>query len=142
MSVVENPVRGWLRVEAMVVFIAATMVWVALNGGWARFALFVLLPDLSFAAYLVGPRFGAWVYNIAHSYAIPAVLAVVGGMLDQTALMLAGALWTAHIGFDRMLGFGLKYPTGFADTHLGTLGQRRVVSLTSARSAANTMSDQ
>src|SRR6267378_8432946 len=27
-------------------------------------------------------------------------------------------IWLAHIGFDRALGFGLKYPTHFKDTHL------------------------
>jgi hypothetical protein len=30
----------------------------------------------------------------------------------------AWLIWTAHIGFDRMLGYGLKYPTRFKDTHL------------------------
>jgi hypothetical protein len=29
-----------------------------------------------------------------------------------------GLIWLAHSGFDRMLGFGLKYPTFFGDTHL------------------------
>ncbi|WP_374546522.1 DUF4260 family protein [Rhodoblastus sp.] len=28
-------------------------------------------------------------------------------------------VWTAHIGLDRLLGFGLKHPAGFAFTHLG-----------------------
>ncbi len=27
-------------------------------------------------------------------------------------------VWFAHIGFDRMVGYGLKYPTDFFDTHL------------------------
>jgi len=33
-------------------------------------------------------------------------------------LLAYSLIWLAHIGFDRMLGFGLKYPTRFADTHL------------------------
>ena len=122
MSAVVNPVRVWLRLEALAVFIASVLVWIALNGGGLRFALGFLLPDLALLAYLVGPRFGAGVYNLMHSYLIPAALAVVGASLDQTPLLLAGALWTSHIGFDRMLGLGLKYPTGFADTHLGRIG--------------------
>ena len=28
-------------------------------------------------------------------------------------------IWAAHIGVDRVLGYGLKYPTAFRDTHLG-----------------------
>jgi hypothetical protein len=33
------------------------------------------------------------------------------------ALQLA-LIWLAHIGADRALGYGLKYPTRFQDTHL------------------------
>jgi hypothetical protein len=124
-SAVENPVRAWLRLEALVVFAGAVLVWIALDGSWLTFALVFLLPDLSFAAYLIGPRIGATVYNLAHSYAIPAVVAIAGASLDQAPLILAGSLWTAHIGFDRVLGYGLKYPTGFSDTHLGTIGRSR-----------------
>ena len=39
-------------------------------------------------------------------------------------IALAGAALVAHTGADRLLGFGLKYPTGFADTHLGRIGRR------------------
>src|SRR6188768_2556928 len=121
MSAVINPVRVWLRLEALVVFAGGVLVWIALNGGWVKFAVGFLLPDLAMLAYLLGPRTGAAVYNTAHSYVFPALLAIVGAMLDQSALLLVGALWTSHIGFDRMIGLGLKYPTGFADTHLGRL---------------------
>ena len=39
-------------------------------------------------------------------------------------LVLAVALvWCAHIGFDRALGYGLKYAAGFRETHLGRLGR-------------------
>jgi hypothetical protein len=34
-------------------------------------------------------------------------------------------IWIGHIGFDRVLGYGLKYPTAFRDTHLGQLGLGR-----------------
>jgi hypothetical protein len=30
-------------------------------------------------------------------------------------------IWLAHLGLDRMLGYGLKYPTEFNDTHLQRL---------------------
>ena len=29
----------------------------------------------------------------------------------------------AHTGMDRAVGYGLKYPTGFSDTHLGRIGR-------------------
>jgi hypothetical protein len=31
-------------------------------------------------------------------------------------------IWLAHIGFDRALGYGLKYKAGFGFTHLGRIG--------------------
>jgi len=41
--------------------------------------------------------------------------AVIG--LASVAAMLA-LIWAGHIGMDRALGLGLKYPTAFRDTHL------------------------
>ena len=85
MSAVVNPVRVWLRLEALAVFIASVLVWIALNGGGLRFALGFLIPDLALLAYLVGPRFGAGVYNLLHSYLVPAALAVVGVLTGCSA---------------------------------------------------------
>jgi hypothetical protein len=34
-------------------------------------------------------------------------------------------IWIAHIGFDRALGYGLKYGSGFTHTHLGRIGRDR-----------------
>jgi hypothetical protein len=33
-------------------------------------------------------------------------------------------IWLAHVGFDRALGYGLKYATAFGDTHLGRIGKQ------------------
>jgi hypothetical protein len=38
--------------------------------------------------------------------------------LDPAQALLLSLIWAAHIGLDRMLGFGLQYPTRFKDTHL------------------------
>jgi hypothetical protein len=86
------------------------------------FAVLFFAPDVSFAGYLAGPRVGAALYNVAHSYVAPLALA--------TTLLALGAgpnlvlVWAAHIGFDRALGYGLKYPSGFGDTHLGRIGRQ------------------
>jgi hypothetical protein len=32
-------------------------------------------------------------------------------------------IWLAHIGFDRALGYGLKYAGGFGFTHLERIGK-------------------
>lgn len=122
-NAVGSPIKGWLRLEALAMTAAGLLVWAGLGGGWWRFAVLVLLPDLSILGYLHGPRLGAALYNVAHSYALPVAIGTLGGVLDQRALLLTGAIWLTHIGADRLLGYGLKYPTGFRDTHLGRIGQ-------------------
>jgi hypothetical protein len=83
-------------------------------------ALF-LLPDVSFAGYLAGPRAGAAVYNVAHSYVGPLLMAVA--LLMTGATLMGVLIWASHIGFDRALGYGLKYTTAFTDAHLGRIGR-------------------
>jgi hypothetical protein len=90
------------------------------QGSWVLFAVLFLVPDASMIGYLANVRLGAITYNAIHTYVGPILLAgyAIGGGHKQ-ALMIS-LIWTAHIGLDRMLGFGLKYATGFKDTHLNT----------------------
>lgn len=128
MQPVGRPIRSLLRFEALAVSLAGLLVWAGLDGGWVRFALLFLVPDISMAGYIWGPRTGAALYNAAHNYALPMLICVAGGMLDHRGLLLTGALWMTHIGVDRALGYGLKYASGFRDTHLGQLGRQSVPS--------------
>ena len=89
------------------------------TGSWVTFAILFLVPDLSMLGYLAGRRAGAAAYNLGHSYLGPAALGAAGLALHQTSLEWAALIWVAHVGFDRMLGFGLKYPEAFGATHLG-----------------------
>jgi hypothetical protein len=119
---VNGGVRLLLRAEGLVVLAASVAAYTQFGAGWVWFAALFLLPDLSFLAYLAGPRWGALAYNAAHSY-VGAVGLLAVGILGASPLLLAGALvWCAHIGFDRLLGYGLKYGAGFGFTHLGRLG--------------------
>ena len=104
-------------------FAVALAFYALSGGGWLLGVLLFFAPDLSFAGYLAGPRVGAVAYNLAHTYTSPAVLAGLGWMLATSLLPTLALLWAAHIGFDRMLGYGLKLPTGFHDTHLGRIGR-------------------
>jgi hypothetical protein len=84
----------------------------------ARSSASRLVPDLSFGGYLAGPRVGAWAYNSLHTTVGPIALAIVGVLADRDWCVQLALIWLAHIGLDRLLGYGLKYPTAFKDTHL------------------------
>jgi hypothetical protein len=117
---VHSSVRIWLRLEGLIAFLLATYLYAHNGGSWLAFAVLFFLPDASFAGYFAGPRTGAALYNVAHSYVGPMILAaalLTGGVGLRLALV-----WGAHIGFDRALGYGLKYPSAFGDTHLGRIG--------------------
>lgn len=116
-------VRSLLRLEGLAVLALAMAAYVQFGAGWAFFAWLFLLPDLSFLAYLAGPRVGAAAYNAAHSYLGPLALLALGLLGPVPLALAAGLVWCAHIGVDRALGYGLKYAVGFGATHLGRLGR-------------------
>jgi hypothetical protein len=110
--------RALLHLEGLAVFVGALALYFDAGYGWLAFVVLFLAPDLSMLGYLAGPRVGSATYDVVHTYVGPVVLGVTGvvGGYD-TAAQLA-LIWLAHIGLDRLLGYGLKYPTGFRDTHL------------------------
>jgi hypothetical protein len=113
-----------LRLEGLAALGLALFGYERAGGSWLMFAVLFLTPDLSMLGYLAGRRLGAIAYNTAHSYLGPAALAAYGLIApSQTAVWLA-LIWGAHIGFDRAMGYGLKYATAFGDTHLGRVGKR------------------
>ncbi|MCB9594511.1 MAG: DUF4260 domain-containing protein [Sandaracinaceae bacterium] len=120
---VDGGPRVLLRLEGALVLAAATAAYASLGGGWVLFAALFLVPDVSLLGYLAGPRIGAGVYNAGHSYLGPALLAGLGLALGASTLWLVALIWVGHVGFDRMLGYGLKHATAFADTHLGRIGR-------------------
>lgn len=125
-------VRIMLRLEGLCVLIAASVAYSKFGLGWGTFGLFFLTPDLSFLGYLAGPKIGAITYNLAHSYVGAIACLVAGSLLSAPTILCVGIIWCAHIGFDRALGYGLKYSAGFGFTHLGRIG--RVPVVTSAAS--------
>jgi len=123
-GIVVGSVRALLRLEGLAVLAAATAVYVHAGFSWWMLALLFFAPDLSMLGYLIGPRAGALGYNLAHTYAAALTLALLGLIGGIPAAAAGGLIWIAHIGFDRALGYGLKYPTAFGDTHLGNIGRR------------------
>jgi hypothetical protein len=114
--------RTYLRLEGLAVFAASLLFYRWRLEPWPTFLILFLVPDLSMLGYLAGPRVGARLYNVAHSYVGPIFLVVWSLRMGVDSYVTYAQIWIAHIGFDRMLGLGLKYPTAFADTHLGWPG--------------------
>jgi hypothetical protein len=111
-------VRVLLRLEGIAIGGLALHGYARLGAEWGWFALLYFAPDLSIAAYPVNVRTGGAIYNLVHTYLASALLLGFGWSLHAPGLLQAGLLLAAHIGVDRALGFGLKYPTTFRDTHL------------------------
>lgn len=108
-----------LRVEGLALLLLALLLYRELGASWWLFLALILLPDLGIAAYLAGPRIGAIVYNALHTTLLPAALFGAGFVTERGAAMAIALIWAAHIGMDRVLGFGLKYAgAAFRDSHL------------------------
>ncbi|RWX74800.1 DUF4260 family protein [Neorhizobium lilium] len=116
----------WQRAEGLIIFLAGLAIFWHCNETitwWGALALF-FAPDVSFLSYPLGPRVGAFCYNVMHIYALGAALLAIGLTASLPLITAIGALWLAHAGFDRMLRYGLKLPESFSFTHLGQIGRQ------------------
>jgi hypothetical protein len=118
-----RPVDLILRAESIAIFVGGVVLWLAMNGNPLWLLPLLLAPDLSMLGYLGGPRLGAITYNAVHNLVVAVLLLAIGWFAAIAPLALAGALIGAHVGMDRALGYGLKLPTDFRDTHLGRIGR-------------------
>ncbi len=91
---------------------------------WLWAALF-FLPDISMLGYMVNAKFGAISYNIFHHKGIALLIIAIGYFFTIEPLIATGILLFAHASFDRIWGYGLKYVSGFKDTHLGSLEKQK-----------------
>src|SRR5579862_376614 len=114
--------RRWLRIEGATLLTGSLIAYSTTNQAWWLVPLTILVPDLSMAGYLGGKRVGAQIYNLAHTTPIPAAVVGFGWWQDKSLAAALGLVWLAHIGIDRLLGYGLKYDDHFQHTHLGLLG--------------------
>jgi Domain of unknown function (DUF4260) len=110
--------RLLLHLEGAAVLVVTVFFYHQLHASWLLFAILFLAPDLFMLGYLANVRTGSAVYNFAHTYFTAGVLFAIAYFAAKPQLLPIALVWTAHIGFDRLLGFGLKYPTHFKDTHL------------------------
>ncbi len=107
-----------LRIEEATLLIATLFAYQHLHYSWLLFAILFLAPDLFMLGYLLNPRTGAALYNLVHTLTLPLILLLVSYTTHHPLALEISLIWTAHIAADRLLGYGLKYPTFFKDTHL------------------------
>jgi hypothetical protein len=112
------------RLEGGVLLALSLLLFWKYSGAWLLYALLILTPDLFMLGYLRGPRAGAAIYNLGHTWLLPGIIGIVGILAPASADLPIALIWFGHIGVDRLLGYGLKFPTSFQDTHLGRIGRR------------------
>lgn len=117
MSGITSP-GALLRVEGFALLVASIALYWQVGGTWWMFLLLLLVPDVSLFGYLAGNSVGAAIYNVVHLALWPTVLALVGLLAGSPLTMQIALVWLAHIGMDRMVGYGLKYPTEQKESHL------------------------
>lgn len=108
-----------LRLEGLAALVVVAFIYASQGYSWIEFLLLFLLPDLTMLGYFGGARMGSAVYNAGHTYCAPLALALLARFGPHPSLIPVALIWAAHIGFDRLVGYGFKYGTGFKDTHLG-----------------------
>ena len=112
-----------VRAEWAALFVAGLVLYVQLDGDPIWLLPLLLVPDVSMVGYLAGPRAGAVTYNLVHNLVVALVALAIGWFAGVPPVALAGAVLVAHVGMDRALGYGLKLPTDFRNTHLGRIGR-------------------
>jgi hypothetical protein len=114
-----------LILEELALFLLAILAFYLQSPyAWWLLPACILLPDLSMLGYLAGNRTGAFVYNLVHHKGIALTVYVAGVYFRQDWVVFTGIILFAHSVMDRMFGYGLKYETGFKDTHLGKIGKQ------------------
>lgn len=114
----ESLPRLLLRTEGAIVALAAITLYFYADSPWWLLVVLALAPDLSLVGFVAGPRVGTATYNAAHTYLVPLALGTIGVVAGADLAVQVALVWIMHIGVDRAVGYGLKYPTAFKDTHL------------------------
>ena len=107
-----------LRTEGLVLFCGGLFLYAQTDSSWLLFGLLLLTPDLAMLPYLINPRIGSLSYNLVHTYTLPLTLAIAAYYWHWPLPLALALIWLTHIGMDRVVGYGLKYPDNFKHTHL------------------------
>ncbi len=112
------------RIESGVIFVSSLYLYLFLDFNLIVFGLLLFVFDFFMIGYLFNSKVGAYVYNLGHSMIFPPMLFLIGYVTDTRIIIGFSLIWFAHIGLDRLLGYGLKFTSDFKDTHLGHIGKK------------------
>jgi hypothetical protein len=113
-----------IALEEAAMFALSIYLFSQLSFAWWWYVLLILTPDLSMLGYLINTRIGAMVYNFFHHKGVAIIVFVAGLYLQNEVAQLTGIILFGHSSMDRMMGYGLKYPDSFQNTHLGAIGKK------------------
>ena len=122
---VTKEMKRLLTLEEAGMFLLSVFLFSQLDYKWWMFPACLLLPDLSMLGYLFNSKTGAWIYNIVHHKMVAVLVFGLGLVLNNPVIQFAGIILFGHSSMDRMFGYGLKYPDGFSNTHLGKIGNKK-----------------
>lgn len=74
--------------------------------------------------YAGGNKLGAFMYNIFHHKGVAILIFILGFLLSDVTIEIAGIILFGHSSMDRMFGYGLKLNDGFKYTHLGLIDKK------------------
>jgi hypothetical protein len=115
--------KSIIKLEELGLFLFGIYLFSQLNFDWWWFLVLILAPDFSMIGYLFGNKYGAFLYNVFHHKGIAILIYLLGIHFSNDLIQLTGIILFAHSSMDRMLGYGLKYESGFKFTHLGEIGK-------------------
>ncbi|MFN1217706.1 DUF4260 domain-containing protein [Chryseobacterium kwangjuense] len=116
-----------LQLEYFAFLLLGVLAFKQTDVSWWWFAGLFLAPDLSMLGYLINNKTGAFFYNLFHHLGLAIIIFLIGTFLTLPYIQMIGAILFAHSSFDRLLGYGLKYPDSFQNTHLGKIGKKQEV---------------
>lgn len=113
-----------LKLEELGMFLFGIFLFSQMNYAWWWFLVLLLTPDFSMLGYIINNKAGAFSYNLFHHKGIAIIVYLLGIYFSNNLTQLAGIILLSHACLDRLLGYGLKYETGFKFTHLGDIGKK------------------
>ena len=113
----------WLNTEELLMFLFSLFLFQQIDLSWWWYVGLFFVPDISFLAYVINPLIGAYAYNILHHKGIMLAFYIIGLTTGSIWFTAVGIIFFGHSCFDRIMGYGLKMPESFQETHLGRIGK-------------------